>query len=157
MSNRPKGRRPLIGPFELAGVYPSELRSTSRRCSSEHEHERVRVPDADRSTIGRCHNWQIPSLHSPIKFSADSGKNCFVNFQRAEGSSRFVRAAFENKQGKKGKIDASRWLRGGRGIPSSLLPPMSARESGLHTRARRVLDACTRVRVHAKRIIVRCR
>lgn len=33
---------------------------------------------------------------------------------------------------------------------------MSARESGLYTRAR-VLDACTRVRVHAERIIVRCR
>lgn len=56
---------------------------------------------ADRSTMGRCHNWQIPSLYSPIKFSPGSAKNCFVNFQRAEGPSRFVRPPLENKQGKK--------------------------------------------------------
>lgn len=56
---------------------------------------------ADRSTMGRCHNWQIPSLYSPIKFSPGSAKNCFVNFQRAEGPSRFVRPPLGNKQGKK--------------------------------------------------------
>lgn len=50
----------------------------------------------DRLSAG-CHNWQIPSLYSPIKFSPGSAKNCFVNFQRAEGPSRFVQASFEKQ------------------------------------------------------------
>lgn len=84
---------------------------------------------------------RFPRYIHQLSSLASSAKNCFVNFQRAEGSSRSVRAAFENKQGKKGKIDASRCAGGGRGIPSP--PPLSLYVNRAYTRAR-VPDACAR-------------
>lgn len=84
---------------------------------------------------------RFPRYIHQLSSLASSAKNCFVNFQRAEGSSRSVRAAFENKQGKKGKIDASRCAGGGRGIPSP--PSLSLYVNRAYTRAR-VPDACAR-------------
>lgn len=46
---------------------------------------------------------RFPRYIHQLSSLASSAKNCFVNFQRAEGSSRSVRAAFENKQEKKEK------------------------------------------------------